>query len=101
MSALSARLRSADQMIEDIITRDISARLARKLVEIAEQHGVPVDGGVEVQAHLTQQDLASMIGATRESVNKVLRAYIVKGWVTMDGQHIIIHRMDEVRRRVI
>jgi CRP/FNR family transcriptional regulator/CRP/FNR family cyclic AMP-dependent transcriptional regulator len=100
MAALSARLRNADQMIEDIVTRDISARLARKLVEIAEQHGTPVSDGIEVQAHLTQQDLASMVGATRESVNKVLRAYIVKGWVTSDGHRMVINNLDELRRRV-
>jgi len=101
MAALSSRLRNADQMIEDIITRDIAARLARKLVEIAEQHGTPVDGGIEVQAHLTQQDLASMVGATRESVNKVLRAYMVRGWVAAEGQHLIIRHLDELRRRVL
>ena len=100
MAALSYRLRSADQMIEDIVTRDIAERLARKLVEIAEQHGTPTTGGIEVQAHLTQQDLGSMVGATRESVNKVLRAYIVKGWISMDGQRMTIHRLDELRRRV-
>jgi CRP/FNR family transcriptional regulator/CRP/FNR family cyclic AMP-dependent transcriptional regulator len=101
MAALSWRLRNADQMIEDIITRDISARLARKLVELGEQHGTPVTDGIEVSAHLTQQDLASMVGATRESVNKVLRAYIVRGWVTVDGHRMVIHNMEELRRRVL
>jgi CRP/FNR family transcriptional regulator/CRP/FNR family cyclic AMP-dependent transcriptional regulator len=101
MAALSLRLRNADQMIEDIITRDISARLARKLVEISEQHGTALGDEIEIQAHLTQQDLASMVGATRESVNKVLRAYITRGWVSMDGHRLVIHNMDELRRRVL
>jgi len=100
MAALSYRLRHADMMIEDIVTRDIAARLARKLVEIAETHGTPTSDGVEVGVHLTQQDLGSMVGATRESVNKVLRAYILKGWISMEGQRLTVHRLDELRRRV-
>jgi hypothetical protein len=42
-----------------------------------------------------------MVGATRESVNKVLRAYIVRGWVTVDGHRMVIHNMEELRRRVL
>ncbi len=100
MGVLGRRLRHTNEMIEDIVTLDIPGRLAKKLIDLADTKGMETGEGVEVQLRLTQQDLASMIGATRESTNKVLRGFILKGWVTIDAHHIVVRRADELRRRI-
>jgi len=100
MAALGLRVRHANDMIEDIVTLDIPARLAKKLLELASTNGVQTPQGVEVGLRLTQQDVASMIGATRESTNKVLRAFILKGWISVEAHRIMLHRVDELQRRI-
>jgi CRP/FNR family transcriptional regulator/CRP/FNR family cyclic AMP-dependent transcriptional regulator len=100
MRILGRRVRQANEMIEDIVTLDIPARLAKKLLDLAESRGVATPAGTEVQLRLTQTDLAAMIGATRESTNKVLRGFILRGWVAVDAHHVIITRPEELRRRI-
>ena len=100
MNVLGRRLRHTNEMIEDIVTLDIPARLAKKLLELASTYGVETPCGVEVSLRLTQQDVGSMIGATRESTNKVLRTFILKGWISVDAHHIVLHRVDELQRRI-
>jgi CRP/FNR family transcriptional regulator/CRP/FNR family cyclic AMP-dependent transcriptional regulator len=49
---------------------------------------------------LTQQELATMVGATRESVNKHLRSYRARGIIDVSQQRIVIKKPDELRRRI-
>src|SRR6266851_9908222 len=72
LEGLSKRLRSTDQMVEDLIFLDVYGRVAKKLLELSDTHGVKVEDGVRIDVRLTQQELASMVGASRESVNKVM-----------------------------
>src|SRR5439155_24060284 len=72
---LSNRLRRADEWLEDSYFQDLDTRMARRLIELAEEHGVDTNEGVEVQFPLTQSDLAGMLGATRVSVNRLLGSY--------------------------
>jgi CRP/FNR family cyclic AMP-dependent transcriptional regulator len=74
LAALSRRLRRSDLLIEDLAFLDVRARLARVLLDLAARKGVPGPEGVVIAARLTQRDLAALVGATRESVNKWLRA---------------------------
>ena len=100
LSVLGQRVREANQMIEDIVTLDVPARLAKRLLDLALTHGVVTPEGLVVELRLTQGELASMIGATRESTNKVLRAFILRGWVTIGDHHVTICRPEELRRRI-
>ncbi|HLZ80246.1 MAG TPA: Crp/Fnr family transcriptional regulator, partial [Ktedonobacteraceae bacterium] len=72
MEVLSNRLRSTDQMVEDLIFLDVYGRVAKKLLELADTHGTKVENGIRIDVRLTQQELASMVGSSRESVNKVM-----------------------------
>ena len=99
-AVLSRRLRAADEMIEDAIFLDVPGRLAKRLLDLAEKHGRATPQGVEINLKLTQQDLAAMVGATRESINKHL------GWmrdhhlIQLDRQRIVVLRPDELRKRI-
>ncbi len=72
MAVLSVRLRQADEQIENLIFLDIFGRVAKKLIDLSETHGVQTGDGVLINLRLTQRDLASLAGTTRESVNRVL-----------------------------
>src|SRR5688572_7764072 len=70
LGVLSRRLRATNEWIEDAIFLDVPGRLAKRLLDLADRHGKQTGRGVEIDLKLTQQDLAAMVGATRESVNK-------------------------------
>ena len=97
---LSARLRDALDSVESLAFLDVRGRVAKKLLELADKHGVEDDGAVSIDLRLTQQDLASLIGASRESVNKVMGSYRDKGWIRMEGQKVAIVDADALERRI-
>ncbi|MBV9691371.1 MAG: Crp/Fnr family transcriptional regulator [Ktedonobacteraceae bacterium] len=100
LAVLSKRLRSTDQQVEDLIFLDVYGRVAKKLLELAEAHGVKVDDGTRIEIRLTQQELASMVGASRESVNKVLGYFTDKKYLSTDRHKITIHRVEDLKRRI-
>jgi CRP/FNR family transcriptional regulator, cyclic AMP receptor protein len=97
---LSERLRDADDFLADAIFLDVAARLAKKLLALCESQGKPTAGGICIGSRITQRDLAAMIGATRESVNKHLRGWAIRSILTVDRGGITISRPEELRRRV-
>ena len=101
LRVLSRRLREADEFVEDAVFLDVPGRLAKKLLQLAEAYGHPTgEGGTTIGLRLTQQELATMVGATRESVNKHLRAYRSRGIIELDHQRIIIRKPDDLARRI-
>jgi CRP/FNR family cyclic AMP-dependent transcriptional regulator len=97
---LSRRLRAADELIQDAVFLDVPGRLAKRLLELAERYGRQTPQGVAIELKLTQQDLAAMIGATRESVNKHLGWMRDRRLIALDRQRITVLRPDELRRRI-
>jgi len=100
LEVLSKRLRTTNQMVEDLIFLDVYGRVAKKLLELAETHGTQVDDGVRIDVRLTQQDLASMVGASRESVNKVMGYFTDKKFISTDKHKITLHRTNDLKRRI-
>ncbi|MBV8694580.1 MAG: Crp/Fnr family transcriptional regulator [Ktedonobacteraceae bacterium] len=100
LAVLSKRLRNTDQQVEDLIFLDVYGRVAKTLLGLAEVHGVKVDDGTRIEVRLTQQELASMVGASRESVNKVLGYFTDKKYLSTDRHKITIHRVEDLKRRI-
>src|SRR6266480_6744242 len=100
LEALSKRLRDTDQMVENLIFLDVYGRVAKKLLELADAHGVKAEDGVVIDVRLTQQELASMVGASRESVNKVLGYFTDKNFISTDKHRITIHHVNDLKRRI-
>jgi CRP/FNR family transcriptional regulator/CRP/FNR family cyclic AMP-dependent transcriptional regulator len=100
MEVLCERLRRTDQQVEDLIFLDVYGRVAKKLLELADSHGAKVADGVHIDMHLTQQELASMVGASRESINKVLRYFTNKRYISRDRHGITLHCVDELKKRI-
>jgi CRP-like cAMP-binding protein len=95
----SARLRSTDRQLEMIASLDVYGRVAAQLLELARQHGVETDRGPEIRLGLTQQNIAAMVGASRESVNKVLNSFKNDGMIDMDRGRITLLKTEELRKR--
>ncbi len=100
MKVISQRLRQADQQIEDLLFLDVYGRVAKKLLELSETHGVPTSQGVRIELRLTQQELASMVGASRESVNKVMGYFTDKRYIMTDKHKITLMKLADLRKRV-
>ena len=100
LRVMTKRLRDTDQLVEDAAFLDVAERLAKKLLSLMDVHGRPTARGMELDVHLTQQELAAMIGATRESVNKQLGAFRDRGMLAVDRQRITILQPQALRDRV-
>jgi CRP/FNR family cyclic AMP-dependent transcriptional regulator len=100
MEVLCEHLRRTNQQVEDLIFLDVDGRVAKKLLELADSHGVTVARGTQIAIRLTQQELASMVGASRESINKVMGYFTDKGYISVDRHRITIHHINELQKRI-
>ncbi len=100
LSSLSLRLRKTDDLLGDASFLSIRARFAKKLLEIGETFGRKDGDTIRINLRLSQNDLAEMIGASRESINKELRDLREKGPVSTIDEAICIHDVKRLRRRV-
>ena len=86
LAELAGRVRELSAALEDSLTLSLGARLARKLLALAQAFGRPVPGGVRIGLVLHQRELGALVGCSRESVNKQVRAWSRAGLVRMtDG----------------
>ena len=90
LRVLARRLRDADAQLEDVHLFDITTRIARRLLMLGRQFGKNENGTIQIDLQITQNDLASMTGATRESINKQLRCFKEKGLIKIDKGHVIV-----------
>jgi CRP/FNR family transcriptional regulator, cyclic AMP receptor protein len=97
-STLCNRLRKTDKFVEETCFLNVSSRLARRLSEFAERLIKSGEVG-ELRIEMTQSELASMVGATRESVNKELRSMREKGIVKTVGRSVVICDLERLKRR--
>src|SRR5919204_2082182 len=84
LELMARRLRRADQTSQDLVFFDAPTRLARRLLQLAEEHGGPVGSGeeaIKVTVRVTQEELAQMIGVTRESANRLVASFSERGWI--------------------
>jgi CRP/FNR family transcriptional regulator/CRP/FNR family cyclic AMP-dependent transcriptional regulator len=101
MQTLSKKVRYNTQQVDSLASMDVSRRLARKLLELGQDYGTAEAQGVRLNTALTQSDLASLIGATRESTNKVLRQFRDDGMISLNnGATIIIRDAEALRTHV-
>ena len=99
---LARIIRKVNEDVADLAFLDLPGRLAKKLLELADSYGQPMEGGrgIEIAVPLTQEELAGMIGATRPSVNKILGWYEDQGAIQRRGRRIAIFKPDDLRKRV-
>jgi CRP-like cAMP-binding protein len=100
LSSLSERLRKTDDLLEDTSFLSVSARLAKKLLELGREFGTTEEDTTKIGLRLTQQDLADLVGTTRESINKELKVLRGKGLVSTEGGYFQLLDLARLKRRV-
>ena len=99
LAALARELRRLTVHVEDLHFLDIAGRLAARLARLATDQGQrAADGTIRLDAPLTQTDLASMVGCTRQSVNKLLGLFVRDGLVAIDHEAIVVLDLDGLLR---
>jgi CRP-like cAMP-binding protein len=93
---LARRLRATDEALADAMFLDVTGRTAKRLLELA-------DGEDEFRMPLTQEELAGMVGASRERVNKAIALFVKLGWLEISGRsrYRIVNREElEIRATI-
>jgi CRP-like cAMP-binding protein len=99
LAVLSRRLRHTTRVVQDATFRDVPARLARVVLDLATTRGRSEGDSVIVDGRFTQTDLAAMVGASRETVNKALRAFERGGLLRHERGAITVMRPERLRER--
>ena len=101
LKVLVQMVRRQDQAIQDMVFLDVGGRVARRLLDLATQHGEDAgNGAVRIDVPITQEELAQMVGASRESVNKALGSFMDRGWVALEGRHYVVVDREALQRRL-
>lgn len=99
LRVLARRLRRTNDALADLIFTDVPGRVAKALLELAERFGTQEGEGVRVHHDLTQEELAQLVGASRETVNKALADFASRGWMRVDSRAVTILDADRLARR--
>jgi CRP/FNR family transcriptional regulator, cyclic AMP receptor protein len=99
LRVLGRRLRQANEAFQDIAFFDVPGRVARRLADLADTYGVDTEEGVMIDITLSQESLAQMVGATRESVNKALALLKRRDLVARKGKRYYVSDVGRLRSR--
>lgn len=90
LKIMARRLRNAQQQIMELALKDTTRRLAGLLLKLAENHGINKENGVLISLPLTNQEIANLVGTSRETVNRILSEFRRRKAVTIVKQEGII-----------
>jgi CRP-like cAMP-binding protein len=91
---LGERLRRSGREFQDLVFFDAPTRLARKLLDLAEDYGQSSDGVITVAVRMTQGELAQMVGMSRPNVNRLLAEFEAHGWIDWNQGRPVLLRPD-------
>ena len=96
---VAGRLRYADASQADFATHDVMGRVAFRLVELCERFGEAGEGGIEIELPLSQEELASWTGASREAVSKALQLLRSLKIVETGRRRVVVRDLEALRAR--
>jgi len=99
LAALARRLRRTNDSLADLVFTDVPGRVAKALLDLSNRFGRPAEDGILVAHDLTQEEIAQLVGASRETVNKALADFASRGWLRLDGKSVIILDPERLARR--
>jgi CRP-like cAMP-binding protein len=100
LRALARRLRRTNEAMADLVFSDVPGRVAKALLDLASKFGEEQDdGSVHVVHDLTQEELAQLVGASRETVNKALADFQNRGWLRLEQRGVDLLDLDRLTRR--
>ena len=99
LQALAQRLRRTNDVLADLVFSDVPSRVAKALLGLAERFGQLTNDGIHVAHDLTQEELAQLVGASRETVNKALADFSARGWIVIESRAVVIRDVEGLSRR--
>ncbi|MEN9380667.1 MAG: hypothetical protein RIR99_501 [Actinomycetota bacterium] len=99
LARLAQRLRRTNEAVGDLVFSDVPGRVAKALIDLGERFGKESPEGLFVHHDLTQEELAQLVGASRETVNKALADFAGRGWLRLDGRAVLITDLERLSKR--
>jgi len=97
---LGERRQQVESKMEHLVFRDVQAKLAALVVELAEEYGSETDVGIQLGIKITHQEMANLIGSTRETISLTLAHFRKQGLLELDGRTIIVQDLDGLRANI-
>jgi CRP/FNR family transcriptional regulator, cyclic AMP receptor protein len=101
LETLGSRLRLSTLNAEHLAVNAAPQRVVRQLVELADRYGVPEGAGVRIDVRLTQDDLASLSGTTRETVNRVLASLRDQGLIRVARARVSVLDLRQLQEQLL
>lgn len=99
LRVLARRLRRTNASLADLIFTDVPGRVAKTLLQLANRFGVQEGSALRVNHDLTQEEIAQLVGASRETVNKALATFAHRGWIRLEGKSVVIVDTEHLAKR--
>jgi len=99
LTRLSQRLRRTNEAVGDLVFSDVPGRVAKALIDLGDRFGKTTPEGLLVNHDLTQEELAQLVGASRETVNKALADFAGRGWLKLNGRSVLITDVERLGKR--
>jgi CRP/FNR family transcriptional regulator, cyclic AMP receptor protein len=100
LRVLARRLRRSNNNLADLIFTDVRGRLAKQLLELAQRFGTREGDVLRVTHDLTHEEIAQLVGTSRETVNEALAEFVRRGWIHLDGKSVLISDSSRLARLV-
>lgn len=100
LRVLARRLRRTNDNLSDLIFTDVPGRVAKQLLYLAQRFGSRDGTALRVDHELTQEEIAQLVGSSRETVNKALSDFAQRGWIRVQGRSILIDNAERLAKRV-
>ena len=97
MKVVAQRRRDVENKIEQLIFKDVNAKLAELLLRLGHEYGIEDSRGMLVALKITHQEMANLIGSTRETVSLTLSQFKRRGFIHTDGRKVILADRDGLR----
>ncbi|AZN30438.1 Crp/Fnr family transcriptional regulator [Flaviflexus salsibiostraticola] len=99
LAQLAQRLRKTNEQMADLVFADVPGRVAKALLDLARRFGERTQEGVYVAHDLTQEEIAHLVGASRETVNKSLADFVSRGWIRLEGRAVTLIEIGRLEKR--
>jgi CRP/FNR family transcriptional regulator, cyclic AMP receptor protein len=99
LGRLAQRLRRSNEVLADLVFSDVPGRVAKAIMDLGTRFGVQKDDGLHVNHDLTQEELAQLVGASRETVNKALADFAGRGWVRLEPRAVVVIDQERLSKR--
>ncbi len=99
LRVLAKRIRRTSVTMADLVFTDVPGRVAKAILDLGQRFGNLDRGHVVVRHGLTQEELAQLVGASRETVNKALADFASRGWIDVHMGSVVVYEPDRLRAR--